>query len=106
MRGDAAVAAREFAQALDADPPSARAANFLGFLAAGAGEARAATAYYERALALDPTLSDAHRSLALILAGVPGERERAAMHLRRSLEMEPDQAGAEDLRRMLVALER
>ena len=106
MRGDAATAAREFAMALDADPPSARAANFLGFLAAGAGDRRAAAAYYERALALDPTLSDAHKSLALILAGAPGERGRAVTHLRRSLEMDPHQAGADDMRRMLLELEK
>jgi len=106
IRGDADTAARQFAMALDADPPSARAANFLGFLAAGAGDGRAAAAYYERALAIDPTLSDAHRSLALLLAGVPGEQGRAAAHLRRSLEMDPNQTGADDMRRMLVDLER
>jgi protein O-mannosyl-transferase len=106
MRGDRSTAAREFQRALEAEPPSARAANFLGFLAAGSGDRHAAAGYYERALALDPTLADAHRSLGLVLAGIPEERRRAAEHLRRCLELEPNQAGAEDLKRMLAGLEK
>lgn len=99
--GDRVAAERAFRSALDVDPPSARAANFLGYLKALQGDPRAAAEAYERALLLDPTLFDAHRSLGLLYARTLGDRERARRHLRRALELAPDQEEAPALRRLL-----
>ena len=99
--GDRDGAERAFRSALEAEPPSARAANFLGYLRALQGDPRAAAEAYERALALDPTLFDAHRSLGMLYARSLGDRRRAAEHLRRALELAPDQAEAPELRRLL-----
>ncbi len=104
-RGDAVTARREFEAAAGGAPPSARAANFLGFLASRAGDADAAIGWYDRAVSIDPTLADAHRNLALLLAPRPGETRRAALHLRRSLELDPHQADAAGALALLRDLE-
>ncbi len=104
--GDRTTAELQFRAALDGNPPSARAANFLGYLETLKGQPRVAEAYYERAVALDPTLFDAHRSLGLLYAGRLGDPERAALHLRESLRLEPEQPEAEALRRILADLKK
>lgn len=105
LRGDAATARQEFEAATHGNPPSARAANFLGFLASRAGDADAAIGWYERAVSIDPTLADAHRNLALLLSTRPGETRRALDHLRRSLTLDPRQADAAGALRLLGELE-
>jgi tetratricopeptide (TPR) repeat protein len=105
-RGDLPAAEREFLRAADGDPPSARACNFLGYILSQRGDARGATVYYERALALDPTLSDAHRSLGLIYASALGDPGKALDHFRRSLALQPEQQGADELRKWIRELER
>jgi len=102
--GDRDAAERAFRSALDADPPSARAANFLGYVMVLKGDPRAGAEAYERAVVLDPTLFDAHRSLGLLYARTLGDRRRAAIHLRRALELAPDQAEAPELRRLLAEI--
>jgi len=104
LRGDAAAAERAFRAASAGEPPSARAANFLGYLLARRGDRQAAIAAYERAVALDPALWDAHRSLGLLYADRPSDRERAVLHLERSLALEPGQDGAERLRERIRIL--
>jgi len=100
------AAEREFRLAVGADPPSARAANFLGYILSQRGDARGAVVFYERALALDPTLSDAHRSLGLIYSSLLGEPGKALGHFRQSLALAPDQPGADELRKWIRDLER
>ena len=105
-RGDLVAAEREFRLAASAPQPSARAANFLGYLLARQGRYADAAEHYERALALDPGLSDAHRSLGLLYAQRIGDRERAVAHLKASLRIDPAQPQAQELRRLLDQLER
>ena len=104
LRGDVAAAETAFRAAAGGSPPSARAANFLGYLLVRRGDRQAATAAYERAVALDPTLWDAHRSLGLLFAEQPAERQRAVRHLTLSLQLEPEQEGAERLRERIRLL--
>lgn len=103
--GDLVTAEREFRLAAGARVPSARAANFLGYVLARTGRSAEAAVQYERAIALQPDLADAHASLGLLYAEQPGERTRAIEHLRTSLRLEPGQTNAEDLRRLLRSLE-
>ncbi|MFQ5878343.1 MAG: tetratricopeptide repeat protein [Acidobacteriota bacterium] len=103
-KGDRAMAEREFRAAASGRPPSARAANFLGYLLAQKGDVAGAVRAYERAIRIDPTLHDAHRSLGILYADRLGDPERGARHLERSLEIAPDQPGAEEVRRRLREL--
>jgi len=104
--GNAPAAEKEFRLATSAAEPSARACNFLGYMLARRGDYREAAAFYEKALGIDPTLHDAHRSLGLLYARDLHDAVKAAAHLRRSLAIAPEQPGAEDLRRLLRELER
>jgi tetratricopeptide (TPR) repeat protein len=104
-RGDLVAAEREFRIAASSSRPSARAANFLGYILARQGRYPEAAEHYERALTLDPGLSDAHRSLGLLYAQRIGDRERAVAHLRASLRIDPAQPQAQELRRILAQLE-
>ncbi len=105
-RADFSTAEREFRRAADANQPSARAANFLGYLLSRRGDAAGAAAYYERALTIDPTLSDAHRSLGLIYSSALADPGKALDHFRRSLALAPDQPEADELRKWIRDLER
>ena len=104
-RGDLAGAEREFRLAAASPQPSARAANFLGYILTRKGRYAEAVEQYERAVALDPGLADAHRSLGLLYAQRIGDPERAVVHLRTSLRIDPAQPQAHEMRRMLLQLE-
>ncbi|MEE9291467.1 MAG: hypothetical protein V3U83_00920, partial [Acidobacteriota bacterium] len=58
-----------------------------------------------KAILIDPSLHDVHNSLALIHAEHLGDPARAIHHLLRSLELEPGQEGAEEIRRRIADLE-
>lgn len=105
-RGDLEAAEREFRLAAGAREPSARAANFLGYVLALKGLPAEAAEQYEKAIAIDPRLADAHRSLGLLYAQKIGDRARAVEHLRASLRLDPGQAQATELRALLDRLER
>jgi tetratricopeptide (TPR) repeat protein len=104
QRGDRADAEREFRTAALGTPPSARACNWLGWILSQKGDLTGAVAAYDKALSIDPTLWDAHRSLGLIYADGLHDAPRALEHLRRSLALEPAQPGAAELRARLAAL--
>ncbi len=103
--GDEQLAVREFRAAVSGRPPSARAANFLGFILARQGDLTGAVEAYDKAILIDPSLHDVHNSLALIHAEHLGDPARAIHHLLRSLELEPGQEGAEEIRRRIADLE-
>jgi tetratricopeptide (TPR) repeat protein len=101
-----ASAEREFRAAAAGTPPSARAANFLGYLLARRGDMAAAAEAYGLAIRIDPTLADAHRSLGLIYADALRDPGRAVLHLEMSLRLEPGQPGARDLQETIDRLRR
>jgi tetratricopeptide (TPR) repeat protein len=103
-RGDRAAAEREFRIAAEGTPPSPRACNWLGWILSQKGDLRGAVAAYEKALALDPGLWDAHRSLGLIYADGLHDAPKAIEHFRQSLVLEPMQPGASELRARMAAL--
>jgi tetratricopeptide (TPR) repeat protein len=106
QRGDLAAAEREFQIAAGSREPSARAANFLGYLLAQRGEHRTAADQYEAALRIDPGLHDAHRSLGLLYIRSLGDPDRGAGHLETSLRLDPFQPGAEELRALVKRVRR
>ncbi len=101
--GEVEAAEREFVIAESGKPPSARAANFLGYLAAGRGNVQDAATHYQRALQIDPGLADVHRSLGLLYIERLGRPADGARHLERSLVLEPEQPGAAEMRRLILA---
>ncbi|HEV8701662.1 MAG TPA: tetratricopeptide repeat protein [Candidatus Polarisedimenticolia bacterium] len=105
-RGDLETAEREFRLAAGARVPSARAANFLGYVLTRTERYSEAVVQYEKAIAIQPDLADAHASLGLLYAARAGDRARAIEHLRTSLRLDPAQARAEDLRALLDRLEK
>ncbi len=104
-RGELEAAEREFRVAASSSQPSARAANFLGYLLTLKRDYAQAAEQYERAVALDPGLADAHRSLGLLYARQIGDRERAMAHLKATLRIDPAQPQAEELRKLLLQME-
>jgi tetratricopeptide (TPR) repeat protein len=76
--------------------------------------AREARLMFERAIALDPDLAEAHRLLALslhlawILEGAPKEPtlERAIAEIRKALALQPNDAGARWVNALLLARQR
>jgi len=104
-RGDRAAAEREFRIAATAREPSARAANFLGYVLSLKGQFAEAAEQYERAIAIDPGLADAHRSAGLLYAQKLGDRSRALDHFKASLRLDPGQTEASELRRLIAVLE-
>lgn len=95
---------KQFQAAIKASPyrPNAIALFNLGVHYYNEGEIPKAIAFYVRALRTNPDYAKVHRYLASIYAMPEYHRPKLAMfHLRRTLELEPDQEGAEELRKLL-----
>ena len=103
-QGDLDTAEREFRLAAGAGEPSARAANFLGYVLALRDRFTEAAGQYERAIAIDPDLADAHRSLGLLYAHRIGNPARAIAHLEAALRLDPGQDQSAELRILLDRL--
>jgi tetratricopeptide (TPR) repeat protein len=99
---DAAETAYEAALAVR--PDYWRAHKNLGVLHERRGDARAAEAAYRLALRAEEGRADVHRYLGNLLAR-SGRGAEAAPHWRRSLEIEPDQRHADELRKRLRQLD-
>lgn len=87
--GDAAEAARLYADVLQTDPDHALALHNLGVLRAAEGRVEEAMALIGRAAEADPSSVEAHCNLGLLLAGAARVRE-AAEAFRRALSLQPD----------------
>ena len=97
-RAQEAMARREFARAvpdllrfLEALPDHAIARYFLGTCYYNTGKPKQAIEQFELALAADDTIPEAHHLLASLLAE-RGRRDEALEHMRRALELRPDDA--------------
>ena len=75
----------------------------LGRALVGKAEYARAAEAYEKALAADPTDPLMHRNLGGLYILHLGDPERGHTHLRRSLELAPNQPGADELRGALKA---
>jgi arylsulfatase A-like enzyme/Tfp pilus assembly protein PilF len=93
-----------FEAALRANPQSRIALANLGARDFNEGRVDRAFVFYRRALAVDPDYALVHRQIASIHA-LRDEPRLAAHHLRRSLELEPEQADAGELRAQLARAE-
>jgi tetratricopeptide (TPR) repeat protein len=76
----------------------------LGWLHVQTGAPAEGAAFYKQALALRPNDWRLHRNLGAVLANDLKRPHRAADHLQRSLELNPNAPGAADLRAALPAL--
>ncbi|REK09462.1 MAG: tetratricopeptide repeat protein [Planctomycetota bacterium] len=98
----------EFRAALQANPqyPSAIALANVGAHHFNERRYGRALAFYRRALQRDPDHALVHRQIASIYALKQFDRPKfAAFHLRRSLELDPEQEDVEDIRRLLARAE-
>lgn len=105
--GDHRRAAALYRALLGRNPANAEAWFRLGRELEALGVADSAQVAYGRAVLLDPRGAAARTHLArLLLAGKPSEADlrEAAVLLRESLRLEPDQPGAEEIRRALDRL--
>lgn len=93
-----------FEAALRANPQSRIALANLGAQHFNEGRVDRAFVLYQRALAVDPDYALVHRQIASIHA-LRDEPRLAAHHLRRSLELDPEQADAGELRAQLARAE-
>jgi tetratricopeptide (TPR) repeat protein len=91
--------------ALAARPNYARAHRNLGVLFERLGDTRRAEAAYVEALRVDDKMVDTHRYLGNLL-GREDRLGEATEHWRRSLELDPDQTAAANLRRMIEDADR
>ncbi len=107
-QGKADAALDEFRAAIKANPryPSPIALISLGAYHFNQGRYGQALLFYRRALQFDADNSLAHKQIATIYALKTFDRPvLAAFHLRRSLELDPDQPGADQMRDMLTLAE-
>ena len=104
IQGKEEESLEQFRAAISARPyhPNAIALANLGVYHFNLQETRKALAFYLKALRSDPDYAMVHRYLASIYATPEFHRpKRAIYHLRRTLELDPDQEGAEALRELL-----
>ena len=78
----------------------------LGVLLMLEGRYEEAVLRFERELALNPRNASAHRALGILYLNHRKDPRRALGHLRRFLELEPEGARADQIRRSVEALER
>jgi O-antigen ligase len=95
-----AEAARAFGQSLVLQPTSGRAQN-LGNCAMMLGDTKAAEAAFKRAVALDPSSSNAHFSLGYALF-YQKRLKAAVVQLDMALRLDPANAGAAQLKRQIL----
>ncbi len=104
LQGKEAESIELFREAIRATPyrPSAIALANLGVHHFNLKETRKALTFYLKALQVDPDYALVHRYVAAIFSMPEFSRpERAIYHLRRTLELDPDQDGADELRELL-----
>jgi tetratricopeptide (TPR) repeat protein len=97
-------ALEQFRKAVAANPayPNPIALANLGAHHFNQGEVHQALAFYRRALRVNPDYALVHKHLASIYALSEFDRpDLTAFHTRRSLELEPKQEGAEELKKLL-----
>lgn len=108
MQGKEEEAIEQFREAVAASPhrPNAVALANLGAHYFNQKETRRALALYLKALQADPDYAMVHRYVASIFAMPEFNRpQRAIYHLKRTLELDPDQEGADELHRALKEAE-
>jgi tetratricopeptide (TPR) repeat protein len=97
-----------FRLAVSANPyyPHAIALANLGAHQFNKGEIARALEFYQQALAVNPDYALVHKHVATIYALPDYDRpDLAAFHLRRSLELDPEQDGAKELKELLTRAE-
>jgi len=94
----------ELLHSLSLDPRQWKAPALLGYIYHRRGDVKQAVGFYGKSLAAKPDQPELHRNLGILYAGIPGERERALGHLRRSLALDPSQSGAAEVREMISRL--
>jgi len=103
--GDYGKSEKEFKAAVRLNPQFAEAHFNLGTIAERAGRYDEAAKEYSLALRYKPELVPAHLNLAVIYLGMMKEKERAAYHLQRCLEIDPGHPQAEAIKRKLRELQ-
>ena len=101
---DRAGAEDAFKKALALDPDDAVSALNLGNLRAMAGDAAGAEKYFLRSLAAEEAQAEAHLNLGLLYARYLNRPADAAVHLKRFLDLAPEDREAPGIRALLASL--
>ncbi len=77
-------------EAVAMDPTNPRLQSMLGLILVHCRRPKEALAYLERSLELDPTNALTHQRMSIALSKLLGKNKRAEEHLRKALELQPD----------------
>lgn len=103
MQGNPDLAAAAYREALRVNPGLSAARFNLALLYQRSGDVDQARALLDALLREEPDYAQAHYALGVLLADQPGERNQAAVHYRRFLELAPNDRSAPAVRRWLEA---
>jgi Tfp pilus assembly protein PilF len=99
-RGDVPGAEELYRKAISIDDRQPEAHYNLGYVMLDRGKPRIAAAHFERAIMRDPRFADAHFNLAMAYEQI-AEREKARVHWKKYLELEPRGTWADIARKHL-----
>jgi arylsulfatase A-like enzyme/tetratricopeptide (TPR) repeat protein len=108
LQGKKEQSLEQFRKAIAANPsyPNPIALANLGAYHFNNGEVDQALSFYRRALRVNPDYALVHKHLASIYALAQFDRpDLTAFHIRRSLELDPKQTGADELKKLLASAE-
>ena len=90
LRGKWKQALKPMSEAVAMDPTNPRLQSMMGLILLHRRRPKEALPYLERSLELDPTNALTHQRMSVALSKLLGKNRRAEEHLRKALELQPD----------------
>lgn len=106
QNGDASNAVKFYRKAVDLDKSIAGAHLNLGILLKAQKDLKGARIEYENAITYEPNNAVAHRNLGILLMSDKKEAAQAVIHLEKSLELDPNQDGADIMKKNIGILKK
>ncbi|NUM79873.1 tetratricopeptide repeat protein [bacterium] len=106
QNGDVSNAIQFYRRAIELDKTIAGAHLNLGILLKGQKDLKGARIEYESAITYEPNNAVAHRNLGILLMNDKKEAAQAIVHLEKSLELDPNQDGADIMKKNIGILKK